>query len=323
MSFFLRSLILVAFLGVFVKIFFDKMKTSSSSSHQIISHQPNKKLDLKACREHLRSLPNPALPLEEELEMLDQLTKFDLGKFLLKNRGLNGYWIDYMILHDKKKQPIQHPLEEFLLYKSPGVLSTKERFYIFKEQIEKYAQSNMTLASVPCGLMSDLLLIDDSKLNNLKYVGIDLDDESLQHAKRNAKKRQKQNQCSFHQKNAWDIGIKNQYNVLISNGLNIYEPDDQKVMELYKNFHQALQPGGILITSFLTPPQKDVKRTPEEAAVLKKQIALFVDILQVKWRAYRTEETTRTQLVEAGFEVVEFIYDSQRMCPTVIARKPS
>jgi hypothetical protein len=53
-----------------------------------------------------------------------------------------------------------------------------------------------------------------------------------------------------------------------------------------------------------------------------KQKAILVDIVQVMWQqAFRTESQTRQQLESAGFEVLEVIYDSQGMFPTVAARK--
>ena len=38
------------------------------------------------------------LSKEETLELLEACTQFELGKFLLKNQGLNAYWIAYAIL---------------------------------------------------------------------------------------------------------------------------------------------------------------------------------------------------------------------------------
>lgn len=44
------------------------------------------------------------------------------------------------------------------------------------------------------------------------------------------------------------------FHLIASNGLNIYEPEDDRVIQLYRGFHDALKPGGVLITSALTPP---------------------------------------------------------------------
>lgn len=112
--------------------------------------------------------------------------------------------------------------------------------------------------------------------------------------------------------------------MITSNGLNIYERDSNKVIELYKQFHNALKKSGYLITSFITPPPSPNQDSnwkllkPKDAA---KQAAIFTDILQAGWQCYRTEEESKNQLQAAGFIVEEVIYDSQNIFPTVLARK--
>ena len=129
---------------------------------------------------------------------------------------------------------------------------------------------------------------------------------------------------SLIKKDAWDLGVDEQYDILTSNGLNIYEPDDKKVVALYKQFFKALKPNGTLITSFLTPPPvlspNSSWKDYDPAAALK-QKAVFVDILQVAWQSFRTEAQTREQLLQAGFTDIAIVYDKQGMFPTVIARK--
>ena len=126
-------------------------------------------------------------------------------------------------------------------------------------------------------------------------------------------------------RDAWNLRITNEYDLITSNGLNIYEPDDGKVIDLYKEFYAALKVGGTLITSFLTPsPLMSAESTWKnfDMADIMKQKAILIDIVQVVWQqAYRTEAQTRQQLEAAGFTVQEVIYDSQGMFPTVLARK--
>ncbi len=102
-----------------------------------------------------------------------------------------------------------------------------------------------------------------------------------------------------------------------SNGLNIYEGNDERVIDLYKEFYNSLVPGGILVTSFLTPPPWDKANVD----ALKKQKAIFGDILQASWQHFRSESQTRQQLEAAGFTILEIIYDTQGLFPTVVAQK--
>ena len=115
-------------------------------------------------------------------------------------------------------------------------------------------------------------------------------------------------------------------NLISSNGLNVYEPDDEKVIELYRQFYKALKPGGKLVTSLLTYPpavknqcEWDMSKINQNDLLLQKII--FVDISEAKWQSYRSSEQTNAQLKSAGFENIQFIYDDAKMFPTVIAYK--
>ncbi len=298
------------------------MAIMNATSAQLITHHEDASLDLNRIQTRLQSSGNLALPLEEELELLEQLTQFELGRFLLKNKGLNGYWTYYIILHGPTKSDL-HPLEHWLLNKAPTVKATQERFQIFRHELQSRLQSGMTLASIPCGRMDDLLGLDYSKVSDIQLVGIDLDRQSLVLAQDVANTYGYKNVSLLH-KDAWNLGAKAQYDIITSNGLNIYESDDQKVIELYKEFFSALRPNGVLITSFLTPPpalspESSWKNyNPEDARTQK---AIFGDIIGVAWQTFRTESKTREQLEEVGFKSVDIIYDSQGMFPTVVAWK--
>lgn len=287
----------------------------------LISHTHKISEKLSYYQKRLSELSSYTLSLEEEQDLLKQLTEFELGRFLLSNQGLNGYWTSYIISNDKKNT--LHPLESWILQEAPTVMATRERYNIFKQQLQNHIHSGMEVASLPCGLMNDLFTLDYSSLSNLKLTGIDLDPESILLAKTNPNAPTGLKKV-FKQQNAWDLDISNQFDILTSNGLNIYQPDDQKVKALYKAFNKSMKTGGILITSFLTPPPflSDTSPWKNYSTVnAMKQKAIFVDIIQAHWQAYRTECETRQQLKLAGFEVLNVIEDTQGMFPTVVARK--
>lgn len=288
----------------------------------IISHHKEKAFSIEDHRKKLKAKQNLTLPLEEELALLDQLMEFPLGRFLLENKGLNGEMTAYIILHGPNA-PREHPLEQWVLHKCPVVKATQERFQIFRDQLQRSLKDGMTLASLPCGLMDDLLGLDYSEVKDIKLVGIDLDERSLKLAAENAEKTKENFTTSFLKRDAWHLNVKGQYDILSSNGLNIYEKNDQKVVELYDQFYKALKPGGLLITSFLTPPPLS-QESPWRDYCLEdvlKQKALFGDIIEASWQSFRTESQTRQQLEEVGFKVTEVIYDTQHMFPTVVAKK--
>lgn len=296
---------------------------NSYGSERFITHQNNENsFDLLQFRKDLEKKENRSLSLSEEVALLEQLSEFELGRFLLVNKGLNGYWTSYIILHGPQQENL-HPLEEWILHHAPTVKATQERFRIFQKVLQENLKDNITITSVPCGLMDDLLTLNYANAKNIRLVGIDLDKKSLDLAQEQAKLINLSN-VEFVQNNAWEINYKEDFDIITSNGLNIYEPDDNKVIVLYKQFYKALKPEGILIISFLTPPpalskESTWKNIDSQDAL--KQKAIFTDIIGATWQSFRTEAKTRTQLEAAGFQVLDIIYDSQGIFPTVVARK--
>jgi hypothetical protein len=272
-------------------------------------------------RKRLTAATNLTMPLAQELTFLEELSEFDLGRFLIANQRLNGFWLSYMIT-DAPLKDLKNPLEYWLINHAPAAQATRERFHIFQDQLQKYATSGMTIASIPCGPMHNLM--EPTLPQDIKFVGVALDPESLNLSKESAEKYKKDTVSSFMQQDPWHLGVSDSYDIISSNGLNIYEPDDAKVVDLYKQFFMALKSGGILITSFMTPPPEASKDSPWKnfnQEDLLKQNAIFNDILQVKWQSFRTEAQVRTHLKEAGFDIVDVIYDKQGMFPAIVARK--
>ncbi len=277
----------------------------------------------------------PYVTVEKQLELIELIKQFGLGRFLLERGGLNGYWTDYVVKHPAKgrltglndeNNPF-NALEEGLLNRAPTILATQQRFEIFKAEIQKRVQEKVEIASIPCGLMADLLDLDYEQAKGACLTGIDLDSESIALAKQNAIERHLGAQCRFIEANAWDLNIYEEFDLITSNGLNIYEPDDEKVIALYQEFFKALKPGGCLVTSFLTPPpapgyitEWKLDAVNMEDALLQKIV--FADILDCKWQVFRSEEAVRHQLQQAGFQEIEIIYDKAHIFPTVIAIKP-
>ncbi|CAK6513644.1 methyltransferase domain-containing protein [Rickettsia helvetica] len=230
------------------------------------------------------------LPLDEQLALLDQLREFELGRFLLANKRLNGYWTSYIIIHGLKKEKL-HPLERWILYHAPSVKATQERFKIFQKILQDKLEDGMQFISVPCGTMDDFTL-DYSEIKEIHLTGIDLDAISLELAQENAKNH---HLTHVNFQDAWNLDIHEEYDILMSNGLNIYEFDDDKVTDLYKQFSKVLKPSGILIASFLTPPptlskESTWKNINTEDAL--KQKTIFSDIINAAWQVFRTEAET-------------------------------
>lgn len=295
--------------------------------HQAISHQTtsfitNKVLTQQLVKETISQLEkkeNLFLPLAQTLELLHELASFNLGRFLLHNRGLNGYWTSYIFRNNANPKTLCN-LESWLLNESFYVMA-RERFYVFQAEISKKLKANMTLASIPCGLMDELLFLDYSAYNNIKLVGIDADQESLDLARLNADEQGfSKDQVQFIQKDAWNLNMKDEFDLLTSNGLNMYEACEERLIALYQSFYQALKPNGTLIISFIPPAPEHINSIISTEQFLKER-SLFSDIVPINYLNFCTEEQMKRQLLLAGFTVEKIVYNAVEMAPVVIARK--
>ncbi len=260
---------------------------------------------------------NLALPLDETLKLLDEMANCTgLGRWLLMQQGLNGFWTAEAILRSGGNS--SSSIARWMATDAPVFRATSERFKIFQKELQKRLDAgDKIFVSVPCGTMEELFLLNTSNCNAMPhFIGVDLDPQAKTWVSKSAEKGLYT--FEFLQDDAFSLPkhIKNA-DVIVSNGLNIYIQDDEKVIELYKAFAAALKPNGILITSHLAPPSF---AKPYSLDALKKQLAIVKDICEMKWQVFRPEEIVRQQLIKAGFEVQDVIWDSQMMFPTYVAR---
>lgn len=262
----------------------------------------------------------------EVLRLRREFGRFQLGRFLLENLGLNGHWTSYVLMHPDRGRftnvnsegaPFTE-LESWLLDRCPIFLATQERFRIFRDLTQPLLSPGMSLASLPAGLMDDLLSLDYSTTPGVKLTAIDLDPDTLREAEENYRRLKPPVEASFERRDAWQLSSSERWDLLTSNGLNIYVQDDDLCTDFYRNVAAALKPDGVFVVSFITPPEQ---WTPKASQDLDYQRFLFKEVVPVKWSCVRDESKTREQLRTAGFEVVTVSYDSQRMFPAVVAKK--
>ncbi|KGP63357.1 hypothetical protein EP47_10880 [Legionella norrlandica] len=305
---------------------------------EIISHNPaSSNLDtaMQQIEERIKKEGNkPHTTVETQLRILQELSQFDFGQFLIKNQGINGYWTHYMLTHpwfgrktglNNKGEPLSS-LERFILDKAPTMLATQQRFEIFLRENQKAVLHGATLACIPCGMLGELLYLDFSDINTILLVGIDYDPATLEDAKALAKKQNLNQFTKFVCGNAWSLNIYEEFDLVSSNGLNIYEPDNDKVTKLYEQFYIALKKGGKLVTSFLTypphlSPQCEWKLNKINLEDLSLQKIIFSDVLNAKFQCFRSTQQTKEQLESAGFKNIHFLYDEAHIFPTVVAEK--
>ena len=314
------------------------MSIRPENNQRTLSHNPNSN-DLEEVLESIRArikqaLDKPHVSVVRQLQVLEELAAFELGRFLLQNNGVNGYWTHYLLTHPEKarKTGLGHDgkpltkMESFMLNEMPAASATQQRYRHFLVQNQQAVREGAVLACIPCGLMGELLYLNYSNVRNFRLVGIDIDKDALAGAKALAESLKLHKNVELLEKDGWRLGLKNEFDLISSNGLNIYEPDNDKVTELYRQFYLALKPGGKLVTSFWTYPPSheekcewDLTKINTEAALLDKII--FSDVLNGNWLCFRTYSEMHQQLTSVEFKSVKFIDDQARVFPTVVAMK--
>ena len=262
-----------------------------------------------------------ALPLDETLEILGEMASCNgLGRWLLMHQGLNGFWTAEAILRAGGEGASE--IAKWMANEAPGFRATRERFQIFRKILQEHLDAeDITFVSVPCGTMEDLLRLDPKDKEAVRFIGIDLDPQAFEWVKKASAENHGTAffQKVFCQADAFELPTQvENADVVVSNGLNIYINDDAKVVELYKAFAASLKLGGTLITSHLSPP---ALAEPYDMAALKNQLEIVRDICEMRWQFFRPEELVRTQLEEAGFEVQQVIWDTQKMFPTYVCQR--
>lgn len=276
----------------------------------------------------------PYATVTQQLALLDQLSEFAFGQFLLVNQGINGFWTHYMLTHpwhgrktgkNHQGEPL-HPLERFILDRCPVLLATQERFDIFLRENQTQVSHGATLACIACGMMNDLLYLDYTGITDIQLIGLDYDANTLKDAEKLAQEKALAPFVTLMQQDAWQLNAHDEYDLISCNGLTIYEPDDARVASLYQRFFTALKPGGKLVTSFLTFPPTltdacEWDMTHVNRDDLLQQKILLADIVEAKFQHYRSSQLTQNQLAAAGFSNIKLIYDKAKMFPTVVAYK--
>lgn len=264
------------------------------------------------------------LPIAEVVELITQLTEFELGKKMLLSCGLTSPLVDYICHYDQS--PTSHPLENWLLSRSPRLSAARERYNITQRLVQTILKSNMTIGVMPCNVISKVAELDYSNVKNLTIIGYDRDVAGLVHAEKQMEQLVQQGKVNLFllKQNIWLLDDRNQHDLILSTRLTVLESDDQKIVQLLKRLFAALKTGGHLILSFFTPsPMVDIENSPWRgiyADDLLKELCIFKDILDFH-PAARTEDNMKALLHEAGFEALEIYPDKHWVYPTIKARK--
>src|SRR3954454_18936319 len=74
--------------------------TISHATSSFLTDDPRVDDAVERIAKRLADHGDTVLPLAEERALLAALAEFDLGRFLLVNGGLSGYWTSYVFTHE-------------------------------------------------------------------------------------------------------------------------------------------------------------------------------------------------------------------------------
>lgn len=272
------------------------------------------------------------------LSLAENAARSELGRFLLCARGLN--WRITDLLFDPayqatlRQQERDHSLglfDRLVFFTCPLFLATKERFRIFQQQTQPLVADGTVLASLPCGRMRDLLSLDYTHLRQgVRLVGLDKDPEALQGAAtlaaetsaiRTPRCSVEFRGCDILKPRLTETGIHEEFDVVTSNGLNIYLTDDQCVT-FYRHVYDALKPGGTFITSHIVP-SVEYRWDQINRDHWRLQTVILTVLIGALWEALvKPTRLVQEQLEQAGFRDVRILPDVQGIFPTFVAKKP-
>jgi 2-polyprenyl-3-methyl-5-hydroxy-6-metoxy-1,4-benzoquinol methylase len=262
--------------------------------------------------------------LKEHLDLLDDLMAFSLGRFLLQNHRLNGYWYDYAMRTYTDSQ-LKSSLEQNILYALPIVLAKRHSFKTIQTFLQQNLQNGMVIGSAPCGLMGDILSLDYSALKHLQIVGIDSDLQSIIHASEMAEDKGLSTVVSFVQGDLSTLAPQQAYHVLVHHMWHMNGFNKGTAQTFINKCFKALKPGGVFVTTFNTCSPDQSKDSPwnMEAIspdMLRLQTILFSEIIRNPEEPTETFDSMAALLKNAGFSDVEFIPDPSKMVATVLAK---
>lgn len=270
--------------------------------------------------------------VQDQLEYIKLLSEFPLGCHLIMHRSFSSYWTDYLMSYPNHEDANLHQtkslnlIETFILKHSLFVNGWKESFQLFQKLMQTKLKDGITLASIPCGEMRDILSLDYSNISHFKILGLDLDFLVVASAKRFCLKTNFSRNIKVIQGDAWQLPYDMKFNLISSCGLNIYEGNRKRNLDLYREFYRVLEPGGILIIGFLTYPPWDseasewkLEGVSHQHLVLER--TLFSDILNLECKKFRSSDEFKTDLNCVGFGNICLYYDKHCIFPVAIAQK--
>lgn len=259
---------------------------------------------------------------QNEAQLKAMLSKFELGQYLSQNKKINDKWLDYVLeFTDQSRQPQPSALEEFIIYDAPITQATQQRRSIFQQILQQQLRDNMHIASIASGLASALFKLDYSQAKNCHVSCFGYAEETPTLAKHKLQKHNKDISFDFKTTGFDKAELKHQFDLIESNGMNIYLRQTAELAELYQQLHTLLKSGGTLVISAMTPENEwESDNSANFAARKTLQKRIYNDTINVNWVNNVSTEESKELLLSAGFNSVKVYPDRYNMFPTFLAQ---
>lgn len=264
--------------------------------------------------------------LDHLIPLAEEMSQGPIALGLMRQGGVDGSLHD-QVLHGGLLSPLcrikhHHPADVKVL-NNCSVTGLVERFHSFQSVmreliVNRQITSDSTIASIPCGLMRELLTLDYEG-ERPHIVGVDKDPLSLAASKELAKELAISH-VEFYLKDALFLGPIRSVDVIVSNGLSVYL-DDAELLDLFQQFQGSIRPGGYFLTTHMTP---EAEWNPEHATEENLQFHrdFFRNIVRGRWLSHlRSIDQVCAMLDEAGFDIVEIRPGETGIFPIYLTRR--
>lgn len=264
--------------------------------------------------------------LDHLIPLAEEMAEGPISLRLMRQCGVDGALhdqiIDAALLPTGSMKKHYHPSDVRLLENctTRGIV---ERFHNFQDAMHKLIRegqigSDSYIASIPCGLMREVLTLNFEGTRP-HIVGIDKDPQSLLASKKLAAE-MAISHVDFYRKDALFLGPIRSVDVLISNGLAVYL-DDHELLELFQQFQGSMSSGGYFITNHMTP-ESEWNREHATAEDLKFQHDFLRNIVRGRWLQHLRPISQVVEMLEqAGFDVLDVREGNTGIFPVYITRR--
>ena len=184
---------------------------------------------------------------------LNELAATPIGRFILVNGGWNGYWTNYLaeigcdlIQNKTKPRKFANETEEYIV--TSYIEMRGEHELMLRKIIGPILKPGCAVASIPCGLMSEILLATDH-FEGIQLYAIDIDKGNFDLIREKYGDRLVGNEFHSLEMDALTLDFNCKFDLITCLGFVMYL-NEESFPDFLSRIHRAIKPGGRLLLSF-------------------------------------------------------------------------